>query len=123
MYSAEHVYEGQTLKRFMQFLMGTGIALPTGYRAASKQWVSEVLMGIGVAGFQAPGWNGDLWEEMCVYIGSQDAPQLLVLAESVMNGKKGVFFEGKQPGTTYGNLDDDRAAHRKVSHRASYPVR
>jgi hypothetical protein len=107
----------------MQFLMGTGIALPNRYWAASKQWVSEVLRGIGVAGFQAPGWNGDLWEEMCVYIGSRDVPQLLVLVELVMNGKKGVFFEGKQPGTTYGNLDDDRAAHRKVSHRASYLVR
>ncbi|KAG4435143.1 hypothetical protein IFR05_009375 [Cadophora sp. M221] len=47
-FQTDHVYEAQIVKEFMEMLRGRGsIPLPTGYTAASDQWVSTFLIGLG----------------------------------------------------------------------------
>ncbi|KAL3439807.1 hypothetical protein BJX65DRAFT_68290 [Aspergillus insuetus] len=121
-YVTEHIFEAQTLKRFMDFLLGDlrNMPLPAGYSKGSMSWVSEELMGILTTGFLVPGWNNnDLWEQMCLSVGHTGDPDLMVIAEKDMNGKKGVFFKGGAPEAAIDPLTQTlhsvKVNHKKVS--------
>lgn len=119
---AEHIYEAQSLKEFMLFLQGSTYSLPTGYKAASNKWVSEVLIGLGGGSREhsASNWNGrNLWQQMSLNIGSSSNLGALVIADKGMNGKKEKFFGGSKPGTTPVNKDLDKT---KLLHRSTASV-
>lgn len=111
----------------MLFLQGSSGDLPAGYEAASNEWVSEVLIGLGGGGrkHSASSWNGnDLWEQMLLNIGTYKNPEGLVIADYGMNGRKEVFFAGENP--TGDNSKDKKGnsvyKDTKLRHRSTAGV-
>lgn len=104
----------------MLFLQGSSGNLPKGYKAASNEWVSEVLIGLGggTRKHSASSWNGrNLWEQMSLNIGSTQNLEGLVIADKGMNGRKEVFFKGHMPSgkNINGNIKNTKLMHRSTA--------
>lgn len=116
---ADHIYEIQLARDFMQFLKGTGPAngysMPNGYKAGTDAWVTLELMGFSSNAYKNS--NGRyLWQEMTFCFGNSgtDRQDRLALLESSVNGKKGVFFKLGNPDATVptvNNNPDQTKAH------------
>ncbi|RDW92951.1 uncharacterized protein DSM5745_00273 [Aspergillus mulundensis] len=121
-YVTEHIYEAQTVKYFLEWLING--PLPGGYTTASREWVSEVLIGLAPntrAPFAASDWVDlggpptNLWERLFLNIGSDDKLEGLVIAEKNMNSVKNSFFGRKNPTTANDNNDESLTRNRHRS--------
>jgi hypothetical protein len=113
----------------MEYLAG-GRTWPTGYGArASRDWISEVLLGISTtqAGVftwtsantwpaNQPGVEMTTWAHMSAGVGDYSASNLkeMVLADKVMNGVKEKFFSLKNPGFDKGSASATKPLIQKV---------
>ncbi|KAL4904299.1 hypothetical protein BDW74DRAFT_185624 [Aspergillus multicolor] len=78
-YVTEHVYEAQTIKYFLEWLIDA--PLPAGYTTGSRDWVSEVLVG------KAPNTRAPFKPDAMTKLKG------LVIAEKYMNDRKNQFFQ------------------------------
>ncbi|KAK8186916.1 uncharacterized protein BKA78DRAFT_298012 [Phyllosticta capitalensis] len=102
-YQSDHVFEAQTLLHFFQWLRGDYqlVAWPESYQHASTDWVIGLLMGNEDGDLDLEPFiiNGDtVWDHARAELGSYQYPSRLALVFDSINGKKGVFFQGKRPG-------------------------
>lgn len=119
------MYEVQLLKQFMEFLING--PLPAGYTAASRAWVSEVLISFPDAqgnthAHAAPGWvESCLFFQMTHGTGGNHNKAGLALAYGKMNSRKETLFEGGTPDSRprQSNLKS-RQEHRDVYGVFSY---
>ena len=117
---ADHIYEIQLARDFMQFLKGTGPAngysMPNGYKAGSDDWVTNELMGFRLLAFK-DGNGRYLWQAMTFCFGGSGTDQQarLALLDASINGKKGVFFGLDNPKPiipSSGQNPDQNRAHK-----------
>lgn len=115
------MYEAQTVKLFLEYLING--PLPTGYSTASRDWVSEVLIGLAPntrAPFvpQGSSWGDTktVWDRLFQNIGSDSKLDGLVIAEKKMNDRKNQFFKRAHLDPQNGSSEaKTRNTHRAVS--------
>ena len=131
-YQTEHVYEAQTLKRFLAWLAKGGrVKAGSAHTRPTEKWVQEVLVGLNnpfmlisedVLGTPKAGDN--VFAAMTYGFGRSDGPfgsarglKELTLAHDVINAPKGVLFQANNlvPKLKGKNLEESRAWVRRVS--------
>ncbi|TPX13612.1 uncharacterized protein E0L32_006083 [Thyridium curvatum] len=109
-FNTEHVYEGQTLGRFFDWLIEAGsskVPFPTVYGRPNQSWMKNILNPENLNGqndfqFSIPSQGPQqgpqsLWFHIRKCVGSRENYGGLVLAAKGMNYRKGVLFGGKNP--------------------------
>ncbi|KAI1345743.1 hypothetical protein F5Y01DRAFT_322806 [Xylaria sp. FL0043] len=116
-YATEHVFEGNTLLLFINWLWNQGSLgkAPSGYTMPSQKWVEYYLLGPIYGGGYYSFPSGKLgpklsnkdyfWNYMVRGLGDSVNRRELVLAHDKMNGVKGKLFAMEHPPADRGSMD------------------